>query len=226
MLVQDTFADNMREFRVRAGMSQEMLAEKSGLHRTYIGSIEQKRANISLKNVEKIAEALGLDPAILFVDGAAARESAVIDYTNAVETLIEEAPHFAAGDFALCEWAGDGSVRFEPIGVYSEDLTLRILCILVEEGYGETLDELVEAYGKVSGPVLDFVHSFKNRELDHKQHLFVSKQGIGADEFGELVGEALEDDDEDEAPADPFEDERKASANHRDPRAPKNPFEE
>lgn len=69
MLVIDTFADNMREFRVRAGLSQEMLAEKSGLHRTYIGSIEQKRANISLKNVEKISNALGVDPAIMFIDG-------------------------------------------------------------------------------------------------------------------------------------------------------------
>ncbi len=57
MVVIDTFADNMRELRMRAGLSQEMLAEKSGLHRTYIGSIEQRRANISLKNVEKIADA-------------------------------------------------------------------------------------------------------------------------------------------------------------------------
>lgn len=192
MLVQDTFADNMREFRIRAGLSQEMLAEKSGMHRTYIGSIEQKRANISLKQVERIAEALDLDPAILFVDGAAARENAVTDYTNAVEALIEEAPNFVAGDFALCEWGGDGSVRFEPIGVYSEDLTLRILCILVEEGYGETLDELVSAYEQVSGPVLDFVHSFKNRELAKKQHLLMKRKGLSLDGLGAMVGKPEE----------------------------------
>lgn len=188
MLVQDTFADNMREFRIRAGLSQEMLAEKSGMHRTYIGSIEQKRANISLKQVERIAEALDLDPAILFVDGAAARENAVTDYTNAVEALIEEAPNFTAGDFALCEWGGDGSVRFEPVGVYSEDLTLRILCILVEEGYGETLEELVRAYEQVSGPVLDFVHTFKNRELSKKQHLMMRRKGLNLDGLGEMLG--------------------------------------
>ena len=163
MLVQDTFADNMREFRIRAGLSQEMLAEKSGLHRTYIGSIEQKRANISLKNVEKIAEALDVDPAILFIDGAAARESAVADYTDAVESLVVEAPRLDAGGFALCEWGEDGDVRFEPIRVHNEDLTLRILCILVEEGYGKDLDELVEAYNEVSGPVLEFVRTYKGR---------------------------------------------------------------
>lgn len=192
MLVQDTFADNMREFRIRAGLSQEMLAEKSGMHRTYIGSIEQKRANISLKQVERIAEALNLDPAILFVDGAAARENTVTDYTNAIETLIEEAPKFVAGDFALCEWGGDGSVRFEPIGVYSENLTLRILCILVEEGYGETLEELASAYEQVSGPVLDFVHSFKSRELGKKPSLMLSPKGLTLDGPGEIVGKPEE----------------------------------
>lgn len=163
MLVQDTFADNMREFRIRAGLSQEMLAEKSGLHRTYIGSIEQKRANISLKNVERIAEALDVDPAILFIDGAAARESAVADYTHTVEAILDKASNFESGDFALCEWGEDGKVRFEPIGVNNEDLTLRILCILVEEGYGKSLDELIEAYNEVSGPVLEFVRTFKGR---------------------------------------------------------------
>lgn len=166
MLVQDTFADNMREFRVRAGLSQEMLAEKSGLHRTYIGSIEQKRANISLKNVERIAEALGVDPAILFIDGAGARESAVAEYTHTVESILDKASDFGQGDFALCEWEDDGNVRFEPIRVHNEDLTLRILCILIEEGYANSIDDLIQAYDEVSGPVLEFVRTYKgHREL-------------------------------------------------------------
>ncbi len=203
MLVIDTFADNMREFRVRAGLSQEMLAEKSGLHRTYIGSIEQKRANISLKNVEKISNALGVDPAIMFIDGIAAREDVKDVYGTVKDELAEDTPRLAEGDYAVCSWTSDGRVDLQPIGVYSEDLTLRILCILVEEGYGDTLTDLVAAYEHVSGPVLDFVRTFKGRELARRQEIIAERRGIDVSEFGQMVGEA-EPEDED-APPNPFE---------------------
>ncbi len=203
MFVIDTFADNMRELRMRAGLSQEMLAEKSGLHRTYIGSIEQKRANISLKNVEKISDALGVDPAVMFIDGIVARNDSVDMFDAVRDELEDETPLLAVGDYAVCTWQDDGEVRLKPIGVYSEDLTLRILCILVEEGYGETLEELVEAYDNVSGPVLDFVRTFKNRELARKQELMMERQGIDASEFGQTIGEAEPEDTD--APPNPFE---------------------
>ena len=41
-------------------MSQEALAEKAGLHRTYIGMIERAEKNITLASIEKIARALGV----------------------------------------------------------------------------------------------------------------------------------------------------------------------
>ena len=47
-------------------MSQEKLAELSGLHRTYIGMIERAEKNITLSNIEKIALALGLKIRDLF----------------------------------------------------------------------------------------------------------------------------------------------------------------
>lgn len=65
--IQEVFAANVRFFRKRAGLSQEKLAERSGLRRTYIGGIEQRRINASLKNIEKIAGALDADPAFPFV---------------------------------------------------------------------------------------------------------------------------------------------------------------
>ena len=52
----------MKRLRVSAGLSQEGLAERAGLHRTYISSVERSERNVSLVNVFLIAEALGVDP--------------------------------------------------------------------------------------------------------------------------------------------------------------------
>ena len=48
----------MRELRTAQRLSQEVLAQKAGLHRTYIGGIERGERNISLENIQKIAQAL------------------------------------------------------------------------------------------------------------------------------------------------------------------------
>jgi len=55
------FAIAMRLQRLANQMSQEDLAELSGLHRTYIGSVERGERNISVDNMERIAQALGVD---------------------------------------------------------------------------------------------------------------------------------------------------------------------
>ena len=52
------FGNRVRELRVAQGLSQEVLAQKSGLHRTYIGGIERGERNVSLENIQKIAQAL------------------------------------------------------------------------------------------------------------------------------------------------------------------------
>lgn len=54
------FGKRVRQERTFKGFSQEELAERAGLHRTYIGMIERAEKNITLMNIEKIARALGV----------------------------------------------------------------------------------------------------------------------------------------------------------------------
>lgn len=54
------FGNKVREERLKKGFSQEALAEKAGVHRTYIGMIERAEKNITLKNIGKIAKALNI----------------------------------------------------------------------------------------------------------------------------------------------------------------------
>lgn len=52
------FGERVREIRKEKGLSQEELAFRVDLHRTYIGMIERAEKNITLINIEKIADAL------------------------------------------------------------------------------------------------------------------------------------------------------------------------
>jgi transcriptional regulator with XRE-family HTH domain len=56
----DSLGHAVRRRRVQLGLSQEQFAEKVGLHRTYIGSIERGERNVSLANLVRVAGALGL----------------------------------------------------------------------------------------------------------------------------------------------------------------------
>lgn len=60
------FGKRVRKFRKTREYSQEQLADKAGLHRTYIGSIECGEQNISIDNIEKIAKALRITVPSLF----------------------------------------------------------------------------------------------------------------------------------------------------------------
>ena len=60
------FGQKVREERARLGLSQEELAGRAGVHRTYIGMIERAEKNITLQNIEKIAKALDLKIADFF----------------------------------------------------------------------------------------------------------------------------------------------------------------
>jgi len=52
------FGQKVRQRRSELGLSQEELASRAGVHRTYIGMIERAEKNITLENIEKISKAL------------------------------------------------------------------------------------------------------------------------------------------------------------------------
>jgi transcriptional regulator with XRE-family HTH domain len=60
------FGNKVREERLKRGLSQEELAEEAGVHRTYVGMIERAEKNITLRNIQKVAEALDLPISDLF----------------------------------------------------------------------------------------------------------------------------------------------------------------
>jgi transcriptional regulator with XRE-family HTH domain len=60
-----TLADNLRRLRKEQGLSQEALADKASLHRTFVGAVERCERNISLDNIGKLAAALAVSPALL-----------------------------------------------------------------------------------------------------------------------------------------------------------------
>ncbi len=59
------FGERVRELRRECGWSQEEFAAQCDLDRTYIGGIERGERNVALRNIERIADALGISLAEL-----------------------------------------------------------------------------------------------------------------------------------------------------------------
>lgn len=63
------FAANLKKYRLDRNLSQERLAELAGLHRTYISAVEREQRNISLSNIQAIAQALDVEPYRFLLQG-------------------------------------------------------------------------------------------------------------------------------------------------------------
>jgi len=68
MDIMKVFGDNVRKYRQQLAISQEEFAHLAGLHRTYISAIECHKRSISLENIEKVANALGVKAYKLFIE--------------------------------------------------------------------------------------------------------------------------------------------------------------
>ncbi len=65
MNIQTKLGIRIKQLRKEKGISQEELAFKAGLHRTYMSDVERGTRNVSIRNIEKIAKALSVTPSKL-----------------------------------------------------------------------------------------------------------------------------------------------------------------
>lgn len=62
------FAENVRRRRLELGLSQETLAERAGVHRTYVGMLERSEKNVTIYNIWRLACALQVQAADLLIE--------------------------------------------------------------------------------------------------------------------------------------------------------------
>lgn len=67
-MITDKIGNRIRELRSRTGLSQEKFAQKIGMDRTYFASVELGKRNISIVNIEKIANGLDVSLSEFFKD--------------------------------------------------------------------------------------------------------------------------------------------------------------
>ncbi len=65
--LRDVLARNMRRLRAERGMSQEALALRAGVNRTYLSAVERSEQNMSVDNIARVAKALGIEAYLLLV---------------------------------------------------------------------------------------------------------------------------------------------------------------
>jgi transcriptional regulator with XRE-family HTH domain len=62
LFLQQLFGTNVRLVRVARGLSQEELAHRASIDRTYVSSIERRLRNVSIQNIQRLALALDVEP--------------------------------------------------------------------------------------------------------------------------------------------------------------------
>ena len=67
-MITTDLGNRIRELRTKTGLSQEKFSLKIGMDRTYYASVESGKRNISIKNIKKIADGLGVSLSELFLN--------------------------------------------------------------------------------------------------------------------------------------------------------------
>lgn len=64
--LQKLFGLNVRRVREERGWTQEELARRAGINRSYLGGVERGKRRVAMENIARIAQALGIFPDVLF----------------------------------------------------------------------------------------------------------------------------------------------------------------
>lgn len=70
LILTKTLSNNIKTLRSDMNLSQEELADKCGLHRTYVGAVERGERNVTLSSLEVLALALNVDVPTLLTDNS------------------------------------------------------------------------------------------------------------------------------------------------------------
>jgi len=88
--IEKQFGAAVRKWRERLQLSQEDLAKRADLHRTYVCDVERGARNVSLKNAQKVAVALGIPLSTLLTDSANKPPAATIQTDELIDILLVE----------------------------------------------------------------------------------------------------------------------------------------
>lgn len=132
-------ADNLRLYRKMQSLTQEALAQKAGIGRTHLGSIEQECGNPTLGVITKLANALGVEVEDLLTRHHPARYA--MDWgRNMVrqnpEVVMPE--NFAPGDYAVCHWDHDQLIM-TPLMIEDHELNDFVISYLIMNGETDNL---------------------------------------------------------------------------------------
>jgi transcriptional regulator with XRE-family HTH domain len=88
-LILKALGQRIRELRTEQGYSQEGFADKCGVHRTFMGTIERGESNLSFQNIAKVATTLGVTLSVLF--GGLEAKAKTVSGAPKSRTLTEKA---------------------------------------------------------------------------------------------------------------------------------------
>jgi CheY-like chemotaxis protein len=90
MDIEKLFGTAVKKWREKLNLSQEELGNRAGFQRSYICDVERGGRNLSLKNVQKLADALSVPPATLFADPNLKSPAALMTMDQQVDILLVE----------------------------------------------------------------------------------------------------------------------------------------
>lgn len=145
------FATNLRKFRLLRKLSQEKLAESCDLHRTYISDIERFKRSISLKNIQRIAEALNIKAYMLFLEEE--EINMVMTYEHFINTLNKRIKTDEKFYYELLTTVVKNPKRFTGIFRLSNAKTKLIQNVTQsrEIKFGDFMEEIVTEYIALMG---------------------------------------------------------------------------